>query len=200
MSIGTGPVSGRRIYRNPPIQEVLIQVAFAKGALANAAVPGQLYERVRAEYPSDIETQLGIPVPVVVTEADVTTMQVERTLRHVFSDGERNRKLILTSEHLSANALPAYEGWEALLGRFERAATALLQAEPDLEASDLAVRYINRVSTPPPPVSTDDYFTVPVRTAEEGTAAFNGFTLRVQSVLADDPILCTTVSFGRCGR
>lgn len=184
--------TGRRIYARPPIQEVLIQVAVAEGGLSNAAVPGQLYERVRQEYPSDITTEVRVQIPAAAAGLASGGLRVDRATRQVFSGVEPNKKLILAAERLSANALPPYEGWEQLLGRFSRAAEALFAARPELQADILAIRYINRVVVPDPPINTDDYFTVPVRTAEEGTAPFAAFSLRVQSVLTEDPITCTT--------
>lgn len=182
----------RRIYSRPPIQEVLIQVAVAEGALSNAAVPGQLYERVRGEYPSDITTEVRLQVPTAAAALVSGEVQVNRAARHVFSGLEPNKKLILGGDRMSVNALPPYEGWEQLLERFNRAAEALFAARPELQADSLTIRYINRVIVPEPPINTDDYFTVPVRTAEEGTASFAAFSLRVQSILTEDPITCTT--------
>ena len=184
-------IPGRRSYTRPPIQEVLIQVAVPPGALTNAAVPGQLYERLRSEYPADVATEVRVPGPSSIAELASAAVRVDQATRHIFTGSAPNKKLILGAERLSANALPPYEGWECLLGRFNRAATALFDARSELEATGLTIRYINRIVIPGD-INTDDYFTVPVRTAEEGTAPFANFMLRVQSVLTDDPITCIT--------
>lgn len=194
------PASNRRQYTRPPIQEVVIQVILEPGSLDNAAVPGQLYERVRREYPVDVQTEVQVQVPVAPSDpASAGVPALRQIARHVFNDDSMCKKLILTGETLSANALPPYEGWEALRDRFDRAASALFDARAELCARTLSIRYINRIVIPEILINTDDYFTIPVQTAEEGTAPFSAFSIKVQSVLTDDPIECI-VTFNSAGQ
>ena len=162
------------------------------GSLENAAIPGQLYERLRSEYPTDIQTEIQVQMPVGSTDAGPSL--VRPAARYIFASDAVNRKLILSSSTLTVNALPPYEGWENLLARFESAASALFDARPELSANALSIRYINRVTIPEQSINTDDYFTIPVRTAEEGTAPFTAISIAVQSSLGDDErsISCTT--------
>lgn len=183
----------RRVYEHPPIQEVLIQASL--GAYApNAATPGQLFERLRREYPLDIETQAPV-IQLPPGSEIVGQFPAVGPVRYLFRNEEKNRFVILADDKLSANTVPPYEGWDELLARFMRAACALLDARPEVQITELSVRYINRVVIPESPINTDDYFTIPVRTAEEGTAPFSGFALQVQSVLTDDPVTCSTGFF-----
>lgn len=197
MTSNGGATHGRHIYPHPPIQEVLIQVAMPPGALGSAAVPGQLYDRLRDHYPADVETEIRTQVPVGAAELATAGVRIEQTSRYVLTGREANQKLILGSDRLSVNALPEYEGWQSLLARFTTAADALFDARAELEATAVSIRYINRIVVPEPVVNTDDYFAISVPTAGEGTAPFSAFSIRVRSVLTDDPITCTTsFSFG----
>lgn len=187
--------TGRRQYSQPPIQEVLIQVSLPPGSLENAALPGQLYERLRDAYPADVQTEIQVQVPVGLGDpASAGPPILRQASRYIFASEEGEKKLILGNNHLSANALPPYEGWEDLSNRFTLAASALFDVRPELAADTLSVRYINRVVIPEKSINTDDYFTIPVRTAEEGTAPFTAFSITVQSVLGDDqsPVICKT--------
>ena len=43
----------RKIYRNDPIQEALCEIRFVKPDKGWALLPGQLFERLKDEYPSE---------------------------------------------------------------------------------------------------------------------------------------------------
>jgi len=58
--------------------------------------------------------------------------------------------------------------------------------------SGVSIRYINQIVLPAAKIDTDDYFTIPIRTAREGTSALSSFVYRVESVIPGGDIARST--------
>lgn len=177
----------RREYANPPIAEALCQVTFAHPLAWNVATPGLLWERLRDDYPTEPEAQEQIAASIQTGDDNSgANLAVDRgEQRYIYRDAERQRLVVANRRVLSANSLPPHEGWPALRDRLESAVRAV-EAEAGLQPVErVSLRYINRILVPGPVINTDDFFTISIRTAREGEAAFQSFMYRVQSVLDD---------------
>jgi uncharacterized protein (TIGR04255 family) len=183
----------RREYPNPPIEEALVQVTFAEPLSWNVATPGLLFERLRGDYPTEPEMQEQAAVQVQADAGGGPALSFNRgQQRFLYRDESRTRLVLVNPLTLSANSLRPYEGWPKLRERFERAMSDVEAVTGSKPVARIALRYINRITLPPGPIDTDDYFKVTVRTADEGRAAFRGFIHRVESVLDDETVVVST--------
>lgn len=183
----------RRDYPNPPIEEALVQVTFAEPLSWNVATPGLLFERLRGEYPAEPEMQEQAAVQVQAGGDGGPALSFNRgQQRFLYRDETRTRLVLANPLTLSANSLRPYEGWPGLRSRFERAMSDVAETAGSKPVARIALRYINRITLPPGPIDTDDYFMVTIRTADEGRAAFRAFMHRVESVLEDETTVVST--------
>jgi uncharacterized protein (TIGR04255 family) len=191
-------VSKRREYPNPPITEGLVQFTFSERLPWNVATPGLLFEKLREQYPKDpdgqeqVQARFGINEPRK-GEAGFSVTRGEQ--RFIYSDSSGTRLLVANAITASANSLKPYEGWPSLRERFVAGIHSLDEVAKIPGISTVHIRYINTIEiqgSHAVPVDTDDYFTIPVRTARSGAASFEGFIQRVKSVLENGTELVST--------
>lgn len=185
----------RPSYANPPIQEGLCQLTFARPVHWSVATPGLLYEQLRAQYPADPEVREQVEASLQVGPAgagpNFTVNQGKSTF--IYKDSGGTRLVVAGPDVLSVNSLRPYEGWLKLKARLEEAYKTFESVFKELPpVSRVALRYINRVEIPPGHMDTDDFFNVVIRTADDGRAPFRGFIQRVESALPDDAVSIST--------
>ncbi len=188
----TDDVAPRREYPNPPIAEVICQVAFAKPVSWSAATPGLLYGRIREEYPAEPKAQSAIEATFDQNDGDVQVMRGSQ--RFIFSNGEQNRRLVANESCVSVNALPPYENWDSLQRRFRSALDIYKDEVAEFTPKTVSLRYINRIEIPAESIDTTDYFTIPIVTTHQPDARIHGFMSRSQS-RSPQTSIATTVTF-----
>ncbi|SDE92351.1 TIGR04255 family protein [Mycolicibacterium neoaurum] len=186
-------VATRREYPNPPIVEVVCQVAFAEPVHWSAASPGLLYGEIRGEYPAEPKAQTAIEAEI---NGETSNFQVARgAQRFVYSNDEQNRRLVANESHLSVNALaPDYEQWDSLAERFQRAMSSFERAIAKFTPKTVSLRYINKIVVPSREVNLSTYFTVPIVVSHREGATLTNFVSRSQSLAPDG--VGITVTFG----
>lgn len=185
----------RREYQDPPIVEALCQFTFAKQLEWNVAIPGQLFEKLRSNYPKSPASQEVVQASFTpqANEGDANLTVNRGEQRILYSDKTGSRLFIANSVAASANSLRPYEGWPSLRRRLVDGFERLNEVVSVPGVSRVSIRYINRISVPLQAVDTDEYFTIPVRTAEAGKAGYSGFVSRVESVLRDGKTQANTI-------
>lgn len=183
----------RREYPNPPIVEVICQVAFAESVPWSAASPGLLYGEIRKEYPAEPKAQSAIEAEI---SGETSKFQIARgAQRFVYSNNEQNRRLVANENMLSVNALlPDYEQWDSLAERFKRAMSSYEKAITKFMPKAVSLRYINKIVVQSAEVDLSTYFTVPIVLSHREGAALTNFVARSQSVAPDG--VGITVTFG----
>ena len=167
----------------------MCQVNFAEPMTWNVATPGAIFAAISADYPVEPEAQEQVEAQFRVESDDVkaANLSLKRgSQRYLYRDASRSRVLVINAHLLSVNSLSPYEGWPALRARFTRDVGNLSGPLILPPASAVSLRYINRFVIPDLDLNTDDYFKVPVRTAQEGNAYVGGFLNRVESLLRDN--------------
>lgn len=187
MSNGTSEIvpPERRGYVNPPIEEAVCQVTFAFPIQWNVAIPGLVYERLRPDYPADPEAQRPVQAALQPGDAGASFSLTGGPERYVYKDSSGVRLVVMGQDNLSVNCLRPYEGWPGLKARLERVLSLVSEVVTLPPVRRVENRYINRIVLPSGPLNTDDYFTTPVRTAENGGASFRRFVNQVESLLSD---------------
>lgn len=180
---------GRPSYANPPIEEGLCQFTFAEPAPWNVATPGQLYQALSKDYPSDPELQEQLLASLegsTAPNSPVTWSMDRGEGRVIYKDASASRLIVANRFTLSANSLRPYEGWPALRQRMEGACDVVLKQLREPTIGTVSIRYINRIEIDDAKFNTDEYFTVPIRTAQNSTAHIGNFMYRVESIIEDE--------------
>lgn len=186
-------VATRREYPNPPIVEVILQVAFAEPVSWSAASPGLLYSEIRKAYPAEPKAQTAIEAEI---NGETSNLQVGRgAQRIIYSNDEQNRRIVANETNLSVNALLPYEQWESLAERFQAAMTSYQKAIAKFTPKTVSLRYINKIVVPFKEVDLSTYFTVPIAFSHRKDAVLRNFVSRTESLCEDDGI-GITVTFG----
>lgn len=188
----TDDVAPRREYPNPPIVEVICQVAFAKPVSWSAATPGLLYGRIREEYPAEPKAQSAIEATFDQKDGDVQVMRGSQ--RFVYANEEQNRRLVANESCVSVNALRPYENWDSLSRRFRSALDIYKEEVAEFTPKTVSLRYINRIEIPAESIDTAEYFAVPIVTTHQPDARVHGFMSRSQS-RSPQTSIATTVTF-----
>ena len=150
----------RRVYRNPPIVEAIVELRFLGGVGWDLTLPGRFYDRIRDDFPGTPEHREVMEATFGETSSPSDAMfSINRKEQRVlFRNG--NQLLQIGPRVLGVNSLRPYEGWESLSRRAHNALeTYRAIAEPEAVRS-IGVRYINRVELPAEPFRLDDYFMI----------------------------------------
>jgi uncharacterized protein (TIGR04255 family) len=181
----TGPAD-RKSYRNPPIEEALVEFRFTDGTY-DITVPGKLNELVKAEYPTTREQRVQT---VQAVGGGAPTLHDEQRVQFVGADGRQ--LLLLGRDILGASTLKPYEGWSAFRPRIERGLGAYVEVTAARSIRRIGVRYVNRVVLPPAPVVLDDYFVSGPPRPAGLPKALNAFLSRTEHVYDDGAKLIYT--------
>lgn len=149
----------RRKYRKPPVIEALCELHF-EGSAWDDTVPGQFYDRVKAQFPIKRQREIQ-EAQVLLSTAGEASAGIRRLPPWMQFVSEREDRLIqIGRDVLVVNQLrpyPHFEDWEPLIYRSLEHYREL--AKPRAVAR-LGLRYINRVIIPQRGVRMEDYFTV----------------------------------------
>ncbi len=180
----------RTDYANPPIEEALCQLNFSTPLPWNVATPGRLYDALLGSYPDEPEVQEEVQASVVRPDEGSPALAANLAIargaqRFVYRDASRTRVAVVSPMLYSVNSLRPYEGWSDLRQRLRRDLQQVARQLDLPNVREVSLRYINRIPITADNIDTDDYFTIPIRTAQRGRASVARFLQRVESVLPD---------------
>jgi uncharacterized protein (TIGR04255 family) len=189
----SSPVA-RRTYRNPPIQEALVELRFA--ADADVTLAGRLHEHLIRRYPGKPEEQQLIAASVRSNPEDPSAGSLvlgQQGARVLLRSEDHLRLIGVGRRLLSIHNLRPYGGWEEdFRPRLLEAINTYAQLVPDAQVAQLGLRYINHITIPAARVDLDDFFYIGFEQPDEIAPAVNRFFLRLESELTDQIRLATT--------
>ena len=150
----------RRVYRNPPISEAIVEFTFEGDSKWNLTSPGRLYDLFSDDYPEEPKERQVFQANVAHND-DQKGLNFEvnqRPDRIVFANG--NRLLMAGNGVLSVHCNAPYEGWKSFEARAMLALAAYSEAVKQTNISRIALRYVNRIPLPSPTIEFEDYFTI----------------------------------------
>lgn len=128
-------------YPNPPTVEALVDFGFLPGREWNIIVPGQIAERVRADYPLQETVSPGFPPSLDDALRASGAPFVER-IRLKAPDG--SRLIQLARDRLVVNQLRPYPGWERLKPQTLQVLDHYRAVAEPSGLIDVSIRYINQ--------------------------------------------------------
>jgi uncharacterized protein (TIGR04255 family) len=145
-----------RRYRNPPIAEAVCEFRLTRDTPWDLAIPGLLYERLRAEFP---HREQRLFQEVELTQGPDGLQQQIRTIERIFLFSEDRKTFVQIGPRIVAvNCLRPYPGWQNFKPKIEMALGALCDELEAKRFEQIGLRYINRISVPSPLVKLEDYF------------------------------------------
>src|SRR5690349_3311454 len=107
--------ASRRVYRNPPIEEALVEFRFQSNGDWDPTIPGKLHDRVKDSYPGRPRQQKRVQAALSSAEGQPTTVAVHEGFERVQLVDASGRCLMTVGPHvMSVNSLRPYEGWDRL--------------------------------------------------------------------------------------
>ncbi len=184
----------RQRYLRPPIVEALCEIRF-RGSQWDEAVPGQFYDAVRETFPNKQQVPV-LQTAVRFEAAGEISTSIRPTLpRMRFTSASGETLVQVATDLLVVNRLPPYPSFEAwspiveqMIGHYRR--IALPEA-----ATQIAVRYINKIGFAEPAICLEEYFTVYPEVPEELDRKHGTFMLRAELV-AREPGVQVMLTFG----
>ena len=178
----------RNKYKNPPIEEAVVEFRFVPGQEWDLTIPGKLHEHpdIKSQYPGKPRTQKlleaafqagsGQPPNLAVREGVGRIQLVDHGGRHLISLG---------SDVLGVNILRPYDGWEQFRPRIEAALRAYSEVAQPTGASRVGVRYINKIVLPGREINIGTYFRYGLPSVPGLPSKMAGFMSRVEYIYND---------------
>jgi uncharacterized protein (TIGR04255 family) len=185
----------RRRYKNPPIEEALVEVRFAQTEEWDLTIPGKLHEHpdIKKEYQGKPRTQKVVAAALEVGPAQPANLAVREGVGRIQLINEAGNRLIsLGPGVLSVNMLRPYDGWELFRPRIETALRAYNEVAAPTGVTRLGVRYINRIVVPQKDSDVGIYFRCGPPTTPELPSEMAGFMSRVEFLYDDGVKLLLT--------
>ena len=157
----------------------------------NVATPGLIYSNVRELYEQapELQPQVGASLTPSPEGGGATFSLNSAQGRVLFKNAAFDEFMFASPQLLAVGVRSRYPGWPAIRARLVEV-IGRLPAPPSLRG--VSIRYINRMEFGAKVMNTDDYFTIPVHTAQGGKAPFSSFIYRTECPLEEGDIVRTT--------
>jgi len=173
----------RKVYKNPPIEEALVDFHFQPGPEWDPTIPGKMHEHphIKAAYPGKPRQQVLYQAEFQAGPRQERNLSLREELGRVqLVDSENPHRLItIGRDVLSVNVLRPYEGWESFRPRVETALEAYWAVVEPAAVVRIGVRYLNRLVVPLAKPTLDTYLRCVAPRVEGLPATMDGFTSRM---------------------
>jgi uncharacterized protein (TIGR04255 family) len=176
----------RRRYKNPPIEEALVEFRMVPGQDWDLTIPGKLHERVKASYQGKPRQQKLFQASVQAVHGEPTGLAMhEGVVRVQLVDSDGRKLLSLGADVLSVNVLKPYDSWENFKPRIDDALRAYVDVSGAEKVSRIGVRYINKVVLEGTDIDLPKYFLCGPSVPPGLPRRVGGFLNRAEHVFED---------------
>jgi uncharacterized protein (TIGR04255 family) len=152
-------ILAKKKYKKPAVQEAIVEAKFQYERF-DAALPGQVFERIRTQFPRKKNLEL---VTIVLGAAETVTkpsLPPQAPVMQAWKEDES--ELVQFGPGIVAANRLKYTSWEEFLPAIRAILEAYISvAEPQF-LTRLGTRYINRFLIPDKNVNLNDYFQIGV--------------------------------------
>jgi uncharacterized protein (TIGR04255 family) len=183
----------RKGYRNPPIQEALVEFQTGPGVEWDPTIVGKLHEKVKASYPGKPRQQKLFQASIHAAEGQPTGVSLQEGIgRFQLVDADGLRLLSLGPDVLSVNVLKPYDGWEHFRPRITNALRAYVEVSGADRVSRIGVRYVNKVVVSASSIPLPQYFSIGPSMPPGLPGTVTAFLNRAEHVFEDGAKLIVT--------
>lgn len=181
----------RKVYKNPPVKEVVCEFRFKKINRWDATIPGTIYAKLENDYPKKVQ---GKELEIGFSQDSIEhTMKVSDRVK--FTNEKEDVLIQIGPYHLIINLLTKYTAWEDYLKEINRIFNIFTSALGSEEIERIKLNYINEIQLPDPSngsqniVELDSLFDFYPFLGESFSSNYNSFMLGVQFPARETDIL-----------
>ena len=185
----------RRKYKNPPIEEALVEFRFVPRHEWDLTIPGMLHEHaaLKDNYPGKPRQQRVVEAALLNVPQKPPSIAVREGVGRIQLVSEDGKRLVsLGPDVLSINVLRPYDNWENFRPRIAAALNAYRDIANPKAVSRVGVRYINKVVLPGKEMELGNYFLCRLSSGPGLPNQMAGFMSRVEYVYDDGVKLLLT--------
>jgi uncharacterized protein (TIGR04255 family) len=183
-----------RQYKNPPIEEALVEVHFRPSHAWDWTVPGRLWLKLRGTYAGSPGSQ-----GIAFSQSQISGVPVgggAAVTRVLLRSADSTRIVGLGENVLSVHALRPYHGWDEFRQKIVEALGAYWELESPAGVDRVLLRYINKIPLPREgSLDLTRYFTLGPQLPGE-PAEVSQFLTRVQATIDDHTTVVLTMACG----
>lgn len=166
--------TAHKLYRHPPIDEVVCEFGFPKKVPWDAKVSDRIYDRLRGSYPT-------------------RTTGLERVVTAETADHKRRVKF--SDDELSVHVLGEYPGWDMFFDHIRHALRVFFETAEPKTVSQINLRYRNKIMIPAKDPVLGNYFTLGVSIPHGLPTRLISYVTGIRAVYEDDTKKVLSVSF-----
>ena len=183
----------RRRYKNPPIEEALVEFRFEPSQEWDLTMPGRLHGELREAYRGKPRQQNVVQASLVAQQGQAPNFAVREGLGKVqLVTDDASRLVAIGPDVLSVHMLRPYQrdeegsGWDEFRPRIVEALSAYWDVAEPNGVQRIGLRYINKVVIPESIGEVARYLKAAHPSVEGLPEQLGGFVGRVEYVYPDD--------------
>lgn len=183
----------RRRYKNPPIEEALVEFRFEPSQEWDLTMPGRLHGELREAYPGKPRQQNVVQASLVAQQGQAPNFAVREGLGKVqLVTDDASRLVAIGPDVLSVHMLRPYQrdeeasGWDEFRPRIVEALSAYWDVAEPSGVQRIGLRYINKVVIPESSVEVARYLKAAPPSVDGLPEQLGGFVGRVEYVYPDE--------------
>jgi uncharacterized protein (TIGR04255 family) len=146
--------------KNAPVVEAVCEFRFDPAAAWDWAIPGQMFEKIRTEFPEKAEVR-SLGVQIQFTRETLPSAAVNTgPERILFKRRDGSAIVQLGKSLLAISQLRPYPKWEVFRDLILRTYSTHAEIAGQAKVQRIGLRYINRIPCPPGEVQFSDYITL----------------------------------------
>lgn len=181
---------GKRKYKYPAIKEAIFEAKFNYDSF-DSAVPGQIFERIKSEFPN----KQDIKHEILFLEKDVSIQPMPMIQTPLMrARNENNSELLQFGPGIIAANRFKYTTWEDFLPSIKKITHAYLDIAKPQITNSVGMRYINSFLIPESNTKITDYFKIYIDIPD--LSVLNGFNLLLANTIkVDDDLFSVRTKF-----
>lgn len=183
----------RRRYKNPPIEEALVEFRFEPSQEWDLTMPGRLHGELRDAYPGKPRQQNVVQASLVAQQDQAPNFAVREGLGKVqLVTDDASRLVAIGPDVLSVHMLRPYQrdeegsGWDEFRPRIVEALSSYWDVAEPSGVKRIGLRYINKVVIPESSVEVARYLKAAPPSVDGLPEQLGGFVGRVEYIYPDD--------------
>lgn len=135
-------------YKNPPIEEALIEFRFVPRPEWDPTIPGKLHQHaaIKEQYPGTPRQQKVFQANLQASPGQIPGFAVQEGIGRIqLVNADGRRLLSIGTDVLTIHMLRPYEGWETFRPRIDTALSAYQEVADATSVTRIGVRYINKI-------------------------------------------------------
>jgi uncharacterized protein (TIGR04255 family) len=130
-------------YKKPPVAEAIAEFRFPPGSEPDLAVPGLVYERLKAHFPK-ARAAIGLEASVEANQG-VIQQRFAQTPRLQLLTPDERVVVQVSPNWMAVNHLPPYDSWEKYAPIIDKAFDAYVKSASVTTVLGLSLRYANQI-------------------------------------------------------